>query len=104
MSVRREHAIVVLVLFNLTLQIYDGIATYCGLSAGYAEGNPLVAAALTHFGVGPALFSVKLFACACVLLVWQLRRHSVLALPALVATALVYTVGSAAPWSAALAF
>jgi len=103
MSVRKERLLVVLVLLNLSLQLFDGVATYLGLSAGYAEGNPLVAAALARLGAAPALLSVKLFACACVLIVWQLRRRSVLAAPALIATALAYTIGSAAPWSAALA-
>jgi uncharacterized protein DUF5658 len=104
MSARRERALVVLVLLNLVLQVFDGVATYLGLAAGHLEGNPIVAALLASLGTAPALVAVKLFACGCLLLIWQLRDRSRLALPALAAAALAYTVGSAAPWSAALAF
>ena len=34
----------VLLFINLWLQVFDGLATYLGVSAGYGEGNPLVAA------------------------------------------------------------
>jgi hypothetical protein len=91
-----------LVAMNLVLQIFDGIATYIGVHAGMAEGNPLLAWAVGQFGPASALCLFKLQACACLLLLWCVRRHR-LAAPALVLCAAVYVVCSLAPWAAALA-
>ena len=99
----RERLLVALLLVNLWLQLFDGVATYFGITAGYGEGNPLVAATFTHLGLAPALCLAKLYACACLVLIWYLRGRSTLAIPALVATAAAYLVGSLAPWSAAFA-
>jgi hypothetical protein len=103
MTDRRERALALLLLFNLTLQIFDGVATYFGVRSGMPEGNPIVAATLVRLGMIPALCLVKMYACGCLLLIWHLRQRSRLAFPALVTTAAAYTVCSAAPWSAALA-
>ena len=103
MPVSKERALVVLLFINLWLQIFDGLATYVGVSAGYGEGNPLVAATFAHIGVGPSLCLAKLYACGCLLLIWQLGRRSSLAVPALLGTAVAYAVASVAPWSFAFA-
>jgi hypothetical protein len=97
-----ERGIRALVLVNVALQVFDGLATYSGLYAGFAEGNPLLAWALRQIGPASALFLFKLQACACLLLLWRVRA-SRLAAPALVFCAAVYVVWSLAPWTAALA-
>ena len=102
MFVHRERTVRALVLVNLTLQLFDGIATYWGLHAGFAEGNPLLDWACGRFGAGSALCLFKLEACLCILVLWQLRR-SRLAAPALTLSAAVYALCSFAPWALALA-
>jgi hypothetical protein len=91
-----------LVLVNVALQVLDGSATYIGLRAGLAEGNPLVAWAMASLGAAQGLVLIKLLACTGVLTVWSLRR-SRLAAPALVFTAAIYAACSLAPWAAVLA-
>lgn len=103
MSGTEERGLAALVLLNLMFQVFDGVATYVGVShVGFGEGNPVVAWAMQHLGTGPALWAFKLQACACVLLVWQLGTRSRLARPALALTAVVYALWSIGPWSAAL--
>lgn len=97
-----ERGMLALVCVNLALQVFDGFATYVGLHAGMSEGNPLLAWALGQLGPASALFLFKLQACACLLLLWRIRRHR-LAAPALVLSAAVYVVCSLAPWAVALA-
>ena len=97
-----ERGMLALVALNLALQVFDGVATYVGVHAGMTEGNPLLAWALGQLGPASALCLFKLQACACLLLLWCVRRHR-LAAPALVLCAAVYVVCSLAPWAAALA-
>ena len=97
-----ERGMCALVSLNLALQVFDGVATYVGVHAGMAEGNPLLVWALERVGPGFALFAFKLQACACLLLLWHARRNR-LAAPALVFSATVYALCSLAPWAAALA-
>jgi hypothetical protein len=97
-----ERGVLALVCLNLALQLFDGVATYVGVHAGMAEGNPLLAWALAQLGPGSALFLFKLQACACLWLLWRVRRNW-LARPALVFSAAVYLACSLAPWAAALA-
>jgi Domain of unknown function (DUF5658) len=97
-----ERGILALVCVNFALQVFDGVATYVGVHAGMAEGNPLLAWALGQLGPASALFLFKLQACACLLLIWRVRRNR-LAAPALAVSAAVYVICSLAPWAAALA-
>jgi hypothetical protein len=99
----KERLLVALLLINLLLQLFDGVATYFGIAAGYGEGNPLVAASFYYLGVGPALCFAKTYACGCLILIWHLRSRSSLAGPALVGTAVAYAAASLAPWSVAFA-
>ena len=101
MRPQTERGILALVTVNLALQVFDGIASYVGIHAGVPEGNPLLVWALAHVGPGFALLLFKLQACACLLLLWHVRR-SRLAAPALVFSAAVYAACSLAPWAAAL--
>jgi uncharacterized membrane protein len=97
-----ERGVSALLLVNLALQLFDGVATYVGLHFGFNEGNPLLAWALGHVGPASALFLFKLQACACLLVLWRLRQNR-LAVPALAMSAAIYVVCSVAPWTAALA-
>ena len=92
-----------LLVINLVLQALDGIATYVGIATGFGEGNPILATAMGAFGTGPALVLFKLEACACLLLLWTLRR-SWLAGPALLLSALLYATCAIGPWATALAW
>lgn len=103
MSASRPRLLVGLLIVNLFLQLFDGVATYFGIAAGYGEGNPLVAASFDWFGVGPALCFAKTYACGCLVLIWYLGRRSSLAVPAMIGTAVVYMAASVAPWSVAFA-
>jgi len=103
MLASKERVLLVLLCLNLWLQIFDGVATYVGVTAGYCESNPLVAATFTHLGMGPALCLAKAYACGMLILIWHLRQRSSLAVPALVGTAIAYAVASVAPWGWAFA-
>ena len=96
-----ERIVVSLALLNIVLQAFDGGATYIGLRAGFSEGNPLVAWAITSLGAAPGLLLLKFMACAGVLTLWHLRRNR-LAAPALAFTAAVYVAGSLGPWTVML--
>jgi len=97
-----ERAIRLLVVVNLGLQLFDGLATYAGLHSGFGEGNPLLRWALGTMGPASALLLFKLQACACLLLLWHVRTHR-LAGAALALCAAVYVLCSVAPWTMALA-
>ena len=99
----KEHILKALLFINLWLQAFDGVATYMGVTIGYGEGNPLVAATFGHIGVGPALCLAKAVACASLLFIWHYRGRSALAGPALAGTAITYLLASFAPWSVAFA-
>jgi uncharacterized membrane protein len=99
----RERALFALLVLNLTLQGVDGVATYLGLGLGFGEGNPLLASAMGTLGTAPALVLFKLEACACLLVVWRLRR-SWLAGPALGLAAVLYATCAVGPWAVALAW
>ncbi len=60
-----------LVVMNLSLQVWDGLATYYGLALGVQEGNPLLRSCMEYWGVGVTLVGAK--SAACVLLVFSVR-------------------------------
>ena len=41
-----------LFLLNITLQLFDGAATYFGVRHPWYEANPLIAAVMTQIGIG----------------------------------------------------
>jgi hypothetical protein len=88
-----------LVLLNIMLQTFDGLATYYGLSLGVQEGNPIMHAAMMQWGVAKTLLGTKGTACLMlpVFLFVQPRRLSTCALT-LLATA--YLLFSFIPWLA----
>ena len=90
-----------LLLLNILLQIFDGVATAQGMSLGIREGNRLLAAAFTYWGVGPSLVIFKAFACGALVFVYAAARQEV-ARKALGAIAAVYCTCSLVPWFIAL--
>ncbi len=97
-----ERTLGALVVFNMFLQVLDGLVTYLGVRVGYHEGNPLIAAGIAHLGPIPALLVFKTEACLCLLGLWHLRA-SRLAVPALLVSAAAYISAAIAPWTLALA-
>ena len=85
-------------LVNLSLQVWDGLATYYGLSHGKQEGNPLLRSCMEYWGVGVTLVGAK--SAACVFLVY-LREVASLSLSqwGLILAAVSYVVGSVLSWS-----
>ena len=102
MNVRAERGLFALLMLNVALQVFDGLATYHGMRFGFGEGNPVLVEIMALVGPAATLILTKLYACGCLLGVWRARRAR-LALPALVLIAVVYATCSLAPWSAALA-
>ena len=86
-----------LLLLNILLQLFDGIATYSGVHLGIREGNPLLRNAIHVWGVAPGLLVFKAQACALLLIVYRLAGEE-LARPALGLLAGVYSVCSLLPW------
>jgi hypothetical protein len=88
-----------LLILNVALQLFDGIATYQGIQVGFREGNPLLLAVFAKIGVGPGLLLFKAKACALLLLVHQTAPPR-LGVPVLRMLAAVYCVLSLGPWLA----
>ena len=78
-------------IFNLLLQVFDGVLTYEVLSLGAQEANPLVRNAITQWGTVWGLLYWKTLACGLLLLIFALRhRQRALTIKALTLTATVY--------------
>jgi Domain of unknown function (DUF5658) len=86
-----------LLVLNIVLQAFDGIATYQGLQMGFREANPLLLFCFAWLGVGPALLLFKTNACA---LLWLVKRTTPLrvGVPLLRGLAAVYCLLSLGPW------
>ncbi len=99
----KERVILALLLINVILQVVDGVMSFALLRPGLAEElNPLMRAVIEHYGVGPTVCLVKVFAIALLSLVWPLRRNS-LAAPGLLFVGAFYVVIVLLPWATALA-
>jgi len=86
-----------LLLLNLALQMFDGVATYQGLRIGVREANPILVAAFGLLGVGPALLLFKAKACGLLVLLHSKAPKRV-GITVLRALAAVYCVFSLGPW------
>jgi hypothetical protein len=94
----KEHVLKALLFINLWLQAFDGAATYMGVSIGYGEGNPVVAATFGHIGVGPrSAREGRRAGCDLALPGRSASR------PGVGGTAITYLLASFAPWSVAFA-
>lgn len=88
-----------LLTLNLVLQLFDGIATYQGLSIGWEEANPLLVAVFAFMGVGPGLLLFKVKACVLLLLLHRYTPVPV-GIKVMRMLAAVYCTFSLAPWMA----
>lgn len=86
-----------LVVLNLMLQTFDGLATYHGLMLGVQEGNPVMRAAMVQWGVAEALLGTKGAVCL-VLPFFLFLRHRRLSVWALTLIAGFYLALSFVPW------
>lgn len=86
-----------LLLLNLALQLFDGVATYQGLQSGVREANPILVAAFGLIGVGPALLLFKAKACGLLVLLHRTAPRTV-GITVMRALAAVYCVFSLGPW------
>ena len=90
-----------LLALNITLQVFDGVATAQGLRLGLHEGNHLLATAFDYWGVGLTLLVFKTYACGALLFVYVAASQD-FARKALSATAAFYCICSLVPWLMAL--
>jgi len=86
-----------LLLLNLSLQLFDGVATYQGIALGWKEGNPLLRLMMAHWGAGWALIVFKGWACVMLHLLSRMRNLFVV-LTAFWVAALCYLALSFIPW------
>ncbi|HEX9443420.1 MAG TPA: DUF5658 family protein [Candidatus Binatia bacterium] len=78
-------------IFNLLLQVFDGVLTYQVVVLGVPEANPLVRASIVEWGLVWGLVYWKALACALLFLIFSMSyRRQRLALNALTLTAAVY--------------
>jgi hypothetical protein len=93
----RNRVLYWLLVLNILLQIFDGIATYSGLHLGIREGNPLLRSVFHAWGVVPTLLVLKANASVLLLFIYGAasEQHGELALTVL---ACVYLVCSFVPW------
>ena len=61
-----------LLLLNVSLQIFDGVASYHGIP-GWGEGNPIIRDTIEHLGLEQALLLYKAKACGFLVLVRRLH-------------------------------
>jgi len=86
-----------LLILNVALQLFDGVATYQGLRVGVREANPILCAAFGLLGVGPALVLFKAKACGLLVLLHRATPARV-GVTVLRALAAVYCLLSLGPW------
>ena len=87
----------VLVVLNLALQLFDGVATYVGWQQ-HGEMNPILSAGFDRFGAGPTLFVAKAMAIMFVFVLASTPRRS-LATAGLALTLTAYAAFSLVPWA-----
>jgi hypothetical protein len=84
-----ERTLCRLLIVNLLLQLFDGVASYKIISAGLPEENPVVAALIAQWGVIGGLLCSKFVGCALVLMIFLLR-HKIEVIAAQGLTVLAY--------------
>ena len=94
---RERATLTILVVLNLALQLFDGVATYVGWQL-HGEMNPILAAGFHQFGAGPTLLVAKLGATMFVLVLATTPRRD-LATVGLGITFTAYTAFSLVPWT-----
>lgn len=88
-----------LLILNVALQLFDGVATYQGLRLGFKEANPLLIAMFELLGVGLTLVVFKAKACGLLVLLRRVAPPRV-GVAVMRGLAAVYCVFSLGPWLA----
>ncbi len=86
-----------LLVLNIALQLFDGVATYQGLKLGFEEANPVLLRAFELVGVEPALLLFKANACGLLVLLCRTTPANV-GIMIMRFLAAVYCVLSLCPW------
>ena len=90
----------ILVVLNLALQLFDGVATYVGWER-YGEANPLLQTAFGMWGAGPTLVVAKGFAVVLILMLARAGRPRLVG-AGLAFTLVAYVSFSLIPWTTRL--
>ena len=78
--------------FNLLLQVFDGVFTYHVLSRGIPEANPIVRSAIIQWGAAFGLLYWKGIACILLACIFALRhRRGALTINAFKITGTIYS-------------
>jgi hypothetical protein len=82
-------------IFNLLLQVFDGVVTYQVISQGVPEANPLVRNLIMQWGLVWGLLYWKTLACLLLVVIFALRhRRQLLTIKAFTVTESVYSLVS----------
>ena len=96
-----QPAIVLLIILNLALQMFDGVATYVGWQR-FGEANPLLRAGFDAWGAGMTLVIAKILAVALILVLTRAGRPALVRV-GLSFTLVAYSALSLVPWAFRLA-
>lgn len=97
---RPPATIVVLIILNLALQVFDGIATYLGWQR-FGEANPLLQAGFDSWGAIPTLIVAKVIAVGLILMLARAGRPALVGV-GLSFTFIAYVSLSLIPWASRL--
>ncbi|MEA2658868.1 MAG: hypothetical protein QOF64_1464 [Candidatus Binatota bacterium] len=84
-----ERTLCRLLIVNLLLQLFDGVASYKIISAGMPEENPVVASLIAQLGLVGGLLCSKFVGCALIVMIFSLR-HKIEVIAAQGLTVLAY--------------
>ncbi len=96
-----QPAIVLLIILNLALQMFDGVATYVGWQH-FGEANPLLRAGFDAWGAGVTLVMAKIVAGALILVLARAGKPALVGV-GLSFTLVAYAALSLVPWAFRLA-
>jgi len=96
-----QPAIALLIILNLALQMFDGVATYVGWQR-FGEANPLLRAGFEAWGAGVTLVMAKIVAVALILVLARAGRPALVGV-GLSFTLVAYVALSLVPWAFRLA-
>jgi hypothetical protein len=88
-----------LFLLNISLQLFDGVATYYGISTPWHEGNPILGAAMANLGIGVGLLLFKSGACAALVALRAMAGRPLIT-RTMTGLAAAYGCFSFVPWTA----
>jgi hypothetical protein len=92
-----------LLVTNVGLQILDGHLTLQGLARGFAEGNPIVNAAIDLLGRTEGVMAMKLLAIIGLFVLYRHAGRLPHTVAGMVSLAIAYVVFAIVPWTMLLA-